>query len=63
MQALLTQMYAWKAPGNKYETAVIVQWLEGKDAEVCERINQLISLKNNSSQLTKDEKTETDYDK
>lgn len=63
MQALLTQMYAWKAPGNKYETAVIVQWLEGEDAEVRDRINQLISLKNNSSQLTTDEGTETDYDK
>jgi hypothetical protein len=63
MQALLTQMYGWKAPGNKYETAVIVQWLEGEDAEVRECINQLISLKNNCSQLTTDEGTETDYDK
>jgi hypothetical protein len=63
MQALLTQMYGWKAPANKYETAVIFLWLEGEDAEVRERINQLISLKNNSSQLTTDEGTETDYDK
>jgi hypothetical protein len=46
---------------------VIVQWLEGEDAEVRDRINQLISLKNNSSQLTTDEETdeetETHYDK
>jgi hypothetical protein len=56
-------MYGWKAPANKYETAVIFLWLEGEDAEVRERINQLISLKNNSSQLTTDEGTETDYDK
>ena len=48
LQALLTQMYAWKAAGNKYETAVIVQWLEGEDAEVRDLINQLISLKNNN---------------
>ena len=51
LQALLTQMYAWKAPGNKYETAVIVQWLEGEDAEARDRINQLISLKNNNSTI------------
>ncbi|MEG4960327.1 MULTISPECIES: hypothetical protein [unclassified Microcoleus] len=65
MQALLTQMYAWKAPGNKYETAVIVQWLEGEDDLVRDRINQLISLKNNiaTQQLTTDEETETNYDK
>jgi pyruvate/2-oxoglutarate dehydrogenase complex dihydrolipoamide acyltransferase (E2) component len=63
IQGLITQMYGWKAPANKYETAVIFLWLEGEDAEVRERINQLISLKNNSSQLTTDEGTETDYDK
>ncbi len=60
MQSLVSQMYAWKAPGTKYETAVIVQWLEGEDDLIRDRINQLISLKNNNP-LT-DEETDTDYD-
>jgi hypothetical protein len=60
MQSLVSQMYAWKAPGTKYETAVIVQWLEAEDDLIRDRINQLISLKNNNS-LT-DEETDTDYD-
>ena len=49
MQALLTQMYGWQTPGTKYDVAVIVQWLEGESAETRDRINQLISLKNNNS--------------
>jgi hypothetical protein len=35
----------------KYETAVIVQWLEGEDELVRDRINQLLSLKNNNSTI------------
>ncbi len=49
MQALLTQMYGWQTPGTKYDVAVIVQWLEGESAETRDRINQLITLKNNNS--------------
>ena len=49
LQNLLTQMYGWKAPGRKYEVATINQWLEGEDELVRDRINQLISLKNNNS--------------
>ena len=48
MQSLVSQMYAWKAPGTKYEVATINQWLEGEDELVRDRINQLISLKNNN---------------
>ena len=48
LQNLLTQMYGWKAPGTKYEVATIHQWLEGEEELVRERINQLISLKNNN---------------
>jgi membrane-bound inhibitor of C-type lysozyme len=51
MQSLVSQMYAWKAPGTKYETAVIVQWLEGEDELVRDRINQVNSLKNNNSTI------------
>jgi hypothetical protein len=49
-----------ESAGTKYETAVIVQWLEGEDDLIRDRINQLISLKNKNS-LT-DEETDTDYD-
>ena len=51
MQSLVSQMYAWKAPGTKYEVATINQWLEGEDELVRDRINQLISLKNNNSTI------------
>ncbi|MEG4350243.1 virulence-associated E family protein [Microcoleus sp. LAD1_D3] len=49
MQALLTQMYGWQTPGTKYDVAVIIQWLEGESAEIRDRINQLITLRNNNS--------------
>nr|WP_246276928.1 virulence-associated E family protein [Microcoleus asticus] len=64
LQALLTQMYGWQTPGTKYDVAVIIQWLEGESAEVRDRINQLITLKNHNSStdsLTDKEKSkETD---
>ena len=41
-------MYGWQTPGTKYDVAVIVQWLEGESAETRDRINQLITLKNNN---------------
>ena len=51
IQSLVSQMYAWKSPGTKYEVATINQGLEGEDDLVRDRINQLISLKNNNSTL------------
>jgi predicted P-loop ATPase len=42
MQALLTQMYAWQAPGTKYDVAILVEWLEGEDDLIRDRITQLI---------------------
>jgi hypothetical protein len=42
LQNLLTQMYAWNAPGTKYDVATIAEWLEGEDALVRDRINELI---------------------
>ncbi|MEG5043443.1 virulence-associated E family protein [Microcoleus sp. B4-C1] len=62
LQALLTQMFAWKAPGNKYETAVIVQWLEGEEDLIRDRITQLISIKNANSPTLTDKETDRDYD-
>ncbi len=45
IQALLTQMYAWQAPGTKYDVATIAEWLEGEDELVRERINALMELR------------------
>jgi putative DNA primase/helicase len=42
MQALLTQMYGWQAPGTKYDVATLVEWLEGEDDLIRDRITQLI---------------------
>jgi len=42
MQALLTQMYAWQAPGTKYNVAIIAEWLQGEDDLIRDRITELI---------------------
>jgi putative DNA primase/helicase len=42
MQALLTQMYAWQAPGTKYDVATLAEWVEGEDEFIRERITELI---------------------
>jgi putative DNA primase/helicase len=42
MQALLTQMYGWNAPGAKYDVATIAQWLEGEDELIRDLITELI---------------------
>jgi predicted P-loop ATPase len=45
MQALLTQMYGWQAPGTKYDVAIIAEWLQGEDALIRERITELVHLR------------------
>jgi len=45
LQNLLTQMYAWNAPGAKYDVAVIANWLEGQDEVIRERITELVNQK------------------
>jgi len=42
MQALLTQMYGWHAPGAKYDGAIIAEWLQGEDSLIRERITELV---------------------
>jgi hypothetical protein len=42
MQALLTQMYAWRAPGTKYDVETLAEWLEGEDELIRDRITELI---------------------
>jgi hypothetical protein len=44
-QNLLTQMYGWKAPGNKYDVAVIAGWLENQDKLIRDRITELVNYK------------------
>jgi predicted P-loop ATPase len=45
LQTLLTQMYGWKSPGNKYNVATIADWLDGEEELVRERITELIHLR------------------
>jgi hypothetical protein len=47
LQSLVAQMYGWDAPGTKYDVDVIAMWLESQDEVIRNRINHLISLKNN----------------
>jgi hypothetical protein len=42
IQALITQMYGWQAPGNKYDVATITEWLEGEDDLIRDRITELM---------------------
>jgi putative DNA primase/helicase len=41
-QTLIAQMYAWNAPGTRYDAATITAWLEGEDVVVRERITELV---------------------
>ena len=45
LQNLLTQMFGWKAPGQKYSAATIADWLEGEDELIRERITELMHLR------------------
>jgi CRISPR-associated protein Cmr3 len=45
LQNLLTQMYAWNAPGAKYDVAVIAKWLESQDELIRDRITELVNQK------------------
>ena len=42
IQALVTQMYGWQAPGTKYDVATIAEWLQGEDDLVRDRITELM---------------------
>ncbi|MEG4596022.1 virulence-associated E family protein [Microcoleus sp. F8_C2] len=46
MQSLISQMYAWKAPGTKYSQEAIDCWLKTQDEIVKERITEIIEAKN-----------------
>jgi hypothetical protein len=45
IQGLITSMYGWQAPGTKYDGAILVQWLEGEDDLVRDRLTELIHLR------------------
>jgi predicted P-loop ATPase len=46
--SLITQLFGWQSPGQKYSQTIINQWLETEDELVRDRITQLFNLKNNS---------------
>ena len=45
MQSLNAQMYAWQAPGTKYDVATLAEWLEGEDGLIRDRITELVHLR------------------
>jgi putative DNA primase/helicase len=42
IQALVTQMYGWQAPGTKYDMGILVEWLQGEDDLIRDRITELM---------------------
>jgi putative DNA primase/helicase len=42
MQALMTQMYGWQAPGTKYDVATLAEWLQRENDLIRDRITQLM---------------------
>jgi len=42
IRGLITQMYGWQAPGNKYDVATLAEWLGGEDELIRDRITELI---------------------
>jgi len=42
IQALVTQMYGWQAPGTRYDVAILVEWLQGEDDLIRDHITELI---------------------
>ncbi len=47
-QNLITQMFGWQSPGQKYSQEIINQWLETEDDSVRDRITQLFDIRNSS---------------
>lgn len=48
IQNLITQMFGWQSPGQKYSQEIINQWLETEDELVRDRITQLFDIRNSS---------------
>jgi putative DNA primase/helicase len=42
IQALVTQMYGWQAPGTKYDVATLAEWLQGEEDLIRDRITELM---------------------
>jgi len=42
IQALVTQMYGWQGPGTKYDVGILVEWLQGEDDLIRDRITELM---------------------
>jgi predicted P-loop ATPase len=46
IQSLIAQMYGRQAPGTRYDIAVLVEWLQGEDDLIRDRLTELIRLRN-----------------
>jgi hypothetical protein len=44
-QSLLTQMYGRQAPGTRYDVAILVEWLQGEDDLIRDRLTELIRFR------------------
>jgi hypothetical protein len=45
IQGLITQMYGWQAPGTRYDSVVLAEWLQGEDDLIRDRLTELIRLR------------------
>jgi hypothetical protein len=45
IQSLIVQMYGWQAPGTRYDAAILVEWLQGEDDLIRDRLTELIRLR------------------
>jgi hypothetical protein len=45
IQSLIVQMYGWQAPGTRYDVAILVEWLQGEDDLIRDRLTKLIRLR------------------
>lgn len=44
LQSLVTQMFGWNAPADKYSAVQIAQWLQGEDELVKYRIGEIMAI-------------------
>jgi hypothetical protein len=45
IQGLITQMYGWQAPGTRYDVPILVEWLQGEDDLIRDRLTELMRLR------------------
>ena len=45
LQSLVTQMFGWGAPADKYSASQIAHWLQGEEELVRDRIGELMAIR------------------